>query len=252
MKFIIKKRDLFFLLTIPILLLCCKSITQKYIKTYLYLKRGSFTIAKYEKDNKKVLLVPMVHLNTERYYENIKQKIDSLRTDGYVFFYEGIDCDKEKNTDIDYQMRKFRRITGFTLMSYFDEDNEADNHLKIEGMVFQGDMDYGLRKDKDINADYSLTELIKTFESNKEIINLNECDLNTPLGKEYTCISINDEKSKFLVEDIRNNYLYNEIEKSIYTKIVVVYGSSHINWLHTKLTNENWQHFNQFHPDYRK
>lgn len=252
MKFTIKKRHLFFLLAIPIIFLCCKSITQNYIKTYLYLKRGSFTIAKYEKDNKKVLLVPMVHLNTTGYYENVKNKIDSLRADGYVFFYEGIDCLEENNTDVEYQMRKFRKITGFALMNYFDEDNEADDHLKIEGMVFQGDVDYGLRKEEDINADYTLTELIETFEVKKGIIDLNECDLSVPLGKKYTCTKINDKNSKFLIEDIRNNYLYNEIEKSIYPKIVVVYGSSHINWLHTKLINENWQHFNQFHPDYRK
>lgn len=250
-----KKRYLFLISFLILLILTVSGVfnlTEKYIKSYLYFKRGSFTIGKYEKDNKKVLLVPMVHLNTEGYYETIKHKIDSLRTEGYVFFYEGIDCDEENNTEVDYQMRKFRKITGFTLMNYFDEENEADDHLKIDGMVFQGDIDYGLRGKEDINVDYTLTELIKAFEKNKEEIQLNNCDLNTPLGKEYTCTDIDVEKTKFLIEDLRNNYIYNEIEKSTYPKIAVVYGSAHISWLHMKLTNENWQHFNKFHSDYKK
>lgn len=228
------------------------NLTEKYIKTYLYFKRNSFTIPKFEKDNKRVLLIPMVHLNTKEYYKNVKHKIDSLRTDGYVFFYEGIDCDEENNTDIDYQMRKFRKITGFTLMNYFDEDNEADNHLKIEGMVFQGDINYGLRKSEDINADYSLTELIKNFENDKEIILLNDCDFSTPLGKKYDCASIDPDKSTFLIEDLRNNYLYNAIIESVHPKIAVVYGSAHTNWLHNRLRERGWHFFNQFHPDYRK
>lgn len=250
-----KKKYIYLILTAFVFILCLKfgvfNFTEKYIKTYLYFKRNSFTISKFENGDKKVLLIPMVHLNTENYYQKVKHNIDSLRNDGYVFFYEGIGH-KELNVNaLETDMRKFRKITGYALMNYFDEENEADDALKIEGMVFQGNVDYGLNKN-DINADYSLDELIRTYEENKGVISLDKCDLDTPLGKKYSCSETNSENSKFMLEDLRNEFLYTKLVDNDYSKIAVVYGAAHIRWLHLKLKHEGWQHFNQFHPDYRK
>lgn len=205
----------------------------------------SFAISYYSYGEREVATVPMLHVNTSGFYQMTKSKIDSLRNEGYQVFYEGIDSAVTDSLEIDVLNRKFRQITGFALMDYMDEDNEAFKSLQKKKFVSQADVNYGVNPDTDYRADLDMEEMIAKFEKRYGEIVLTDCDLKTPLGKKYKCAKVDEKKEYYILNGIRDRHVLNEIEKSDAQKIVLVYGRIHIMDFHSKIQKEGWRHIRE-------
>lgn len=202
----------------------------------------SFVIGYYVKGNREVATVPMLHVNKPEFYQMTKRKIDSLRNDGFVVFYEGINSDVTDSLQADVLMRKFRQVTGFALMDYMNNENEAFKSLQKKKFVSQTDVDYGVNFDTDYHADLYLEQMIKIYEERYGEIVLTDCDYKTRLGKKYKCVKIDENKEYYLLNELRDAHVLDEIEKSIAKKIVLVYGRIHIMDLHSKIQKKGWEH----------
>lgn len=202
----------------------------------------SFAIGYYEKEGRQVATIPMLHVNKPEFYEMTKRKIDSLRHNGFVVFYEGINSDVTDSLQLDVLMRKFRQVTGFALMDYMDNENEAFKSLQKKKYVSQSDVDYGVNLDTDQHADMYLEQMIEVFEKRFGEITLTDCDTTTPLGKKYKCSKVDKSKEYFILNGIRDRHVLDEIEKSSAKKIVVVFGRIHVMDLHSKLQKLGWSH----------
>lgn len=202
----------------------------------------SFAIGYYEKEDREVAAVPMIHVNKPEFYEMTKRKIDSLRSDGFVVFYEGINSDVTDSLQLDVLMRKFRQITGFALMDYMDSENETFKSLQKAKYVSQAEVDYGVNYKTDHHADLYLEQMIEVFEKRFGEIALTDCDTTTPLGKKYKCSKVDESKEYYILNGIRDRHVLDEIEKSSAKKIVVVFGRIHVMDLHSKIQKLGWQH----------
>lgn len=202
----------------------------------------SFAIGYYEKEDREVAAVPMIHVNKPEFYEMTKRKIDSLRSDGYQVFYESIDSKVTDSLQLDLLMRKFRQVTGFALMDYMDSENESFKSLQKAKYVSQAEVDYGVNYKTDHHADLYLEQMIELFEKRFGKIILNDCDSTTPLGKKYKCSKVDESKEYYILNRIRDHYLLDKIEKSSARKIVVVFGRIHIMDIHSKIQKLGWSH----------
>ena len=202
----------------------------------------SFAIVYYEKQGREVAAIPMLHVNKPEFFEMTKRKIDSLRNDGYVVFYESIDSKVSDSLKLDLLMRKFRQVTGFALMDYMDSENETFKSLQKEKYVSQAEVDYGVNYKTDYHADLYLEQMIEIFEKHYGEVILTDCDRTTQLGKKYKCTKIDENKEYFILNGIRDRHVLDEIEKSSSKKIVVVFVRIHIMDLHSKIQKLGWQH----------
>lgn len=202
----------------------------------------SFAISYYEKEGREVATIPMLHVNKLEFFETTKWKIDSLRNDGYIVFYESIDSNLTDSLQLDILMRKFRQVTGFALMDYMDSENETFKSLQKAKYVSQAEVDYGVNYKTDYHADLYLEQMIEVFEKRFGEIKLTDCDTTTPLGKKYKCSKVDDSKEYFILNEIRDRHVLDEIEKSPAKKIAVVFGRIHIMDLHSKIQKLGWKH----------
>lgn len=225
-----------------LLLSCIVNAQEMLTKFGIHAANKSFAIGYYVKGDKEVATVPMLHVNKPGFYEMTKLKIDSLRDDSFVVFYEGINSDVTDSLQADVLMRKFRQITGFALMDYMDDENEAFKSLQKAKFVSQTDVDYGVNFDTDHHADLYLEQMIEIFEKHYGEVILTDCDRTTPLGKKYKCTKIDENKEYFILNSIRDCHVLDEIEKSSSKKIVVVFGRIHIMDLHSKIQKLGWEH----------
>lgn len=202
----------------------------------------SFAISYYEKDNKRVAVVPMLHVNKPAFYQMTKRKIDSLRDEGYKVFYESIETNVKDSVELDIYMRKFRFITGIALMDYMDEKNEAFKGLQKGGYISQNDVDYGVNESIDIRTDLNLEDLVIYYEQEYGEIKLNNCDYSTQLGKKYNCSKIDENRVFYILNTLRDNYVLNEIDNTSFEKVVLVFGRNHIMDIHSKIQKRGWLH----------
>ena len=208
------------------------------------------TIQKISNGEKDLCFLPMHHIGKQEFYDDTKTKLDSLSKNGYYIFFEGIQgknmVDKNQR---DTLFRKLRRLTGIDLYKmgkgggYIDSlTNESvfnnsiiDNRIKKDKLVNQP---ASLRKTNDTTlgrgADASLTEMITKYETKYGKVVLNENDFNIPLGEKYDRTKgekISKEKRKYLILDIRNEEIANQIYNSTNKKIVLVCGKNHFDGL---------------------
>lgn len=202
----------------------------------------SFAISYYEKDNKRVAVVPMLHINKPGFYQMTKRKIDSLRDEGYKVFYESIETNVKDSVELDIYMRKFRFISGIALMDYMDEKNEVFKGLQKGGYISQNDVDYGVNESIDIRTDLNLEDLVIYYEQEYGEIKLNNCDYSTQLGYKYNCSKIDENRVYYILNTLRDNYVLNEIDNTSFEKVVLVFGRNHIMDIHSKIQKRGWLH----------
>jgi hypothetical protein len=181
-----------------------------------------------EGKGKTIVFIPVWHVGKESYYKSVKEHIDYFRDEGYSIFYEGIDY--EPGTDQatkDTLDRKMRKILGYHLSSYNDQNNESQpKYLKNHKYSTQTARNTGL-KIGDINADMSINHLMKVYESRFGKVELTNCDYQTDLLDKYTCESNQIVHQHAFLHTFRNIHLYKLINDSKYSKILVLYGRQH-------------------------
>lgn len=222
---------------------------------------------------KQVVIVPMVHVQTEKYFADVKSRLDEFKEEGYVVFYEGIDTfsprqlkirdsllqnhneyetlllmrDKYPPTAddlaaVDTLQRKYRHLTGSVIGLYTEKSNKAiPSRYKRKKYVDQTLNILGLTGLQDINVDIPLASLIGMWENDIYRIELTDCDLYTPLGAKFDCYKIMPQKAYDVTQTLRNRHIMNTVTESAYDKIVLVYGLAHAEPLRGKLTEMGYR-----------
>lgn len=191
-----------------------------------------------EQNLKQVFYIPTVHLGKKPYYASIKNYVDSLRSKNFLILYEGVMTEKTHDTIF----RKFRKVAGFHISSYNNVENKSlSSRYKKKKYLNQTSQDIGLQYDKDINVDYDLTSLITDYEKKYKKITLNEYDYSTQLNAKYDIKQTKGHNHYFLINSLRDEYLFKMLKKYNAQNVVLLYGAGHKYMIHANLTNENYK-----------
>ncbi len=191
-------------------------------------------------NKRKIVVFPMVHVAKEVYYEGVKTVIDSLRKEGYVFFYEGLDMKQGLDSvEMITYRKKLRKFLGFNLG--FHENNASLPSFYYSGKYqIQDYRKMGITK-KDLRVDLSLKAVVDSFESRYFDIKLNECDLNTGLNAKYKCKSEYKKYRGVITQTFRNQYICRKILDSKHKKLAVIYGKAHWWYIYPSLRDNGYQ-----------
>lgn len=232
-------RNLLLLIVIAATLTSCKSSLVNYVldKYGIYDKEVSIKEISFE--DKEIAFFPMHHIGRQEFYDDVKKKIDSLNNEGYVFFYEGVIT---KPTDtLDYY--KFRKILHFSVPKdgYINAVEEllAGVNFKYELVNQPRAEGFGLTDENSYNVDVDFVSIINNVEEIKEIV-LEDCDFQNHYTERYLCtdkLLSKKEQDKIVIDD-RDAHLVQEIKKSKYSKIAVIYGKAHLKGVRELLEEE--------------
>jgi hypothetical protein len=201
----------------------------------------------FEKNDKRIVFIGMTHLAKPSFFQEVKEQIDSLRENGYVFIKEGVRYDPDTSDEIkDTLKRKFRQLIGFSIGDYSDKKNKSLAKYFTNGdFIMQSDSLIGLRK-TDSLVDMTYNKIIDLHEQVYGKIRLTDCDFQTEFLNSYDCKDGNAYKKSFYVVDIaRTEYLMNSILEFNENKIAIVYGAGHFKWLYPDMLKAGFTYKNK-------
>lgn len=221
------------------IIVSCQSLTTKYVLSSANINKN-LKILENTDSNQTIVFFPMVHAGKKEYYENCKIIIDSLRSDGYLFYYENLTFNPELDSvEKSIYNKKIRRILGYNPLS--SKDNESlPNSYKSKNIILQDYNLMGLNKN-DHKLDLSKNQIIDSIEKKYGQIILSECDLTTGELEKYKCKK--DKKSKLfaLTNEFRDPYISNEVIKIKDKKIVLIYGKMHWYFIYPSLKKNGFE-----------
>lgn len=234
------RTKIFVIVVVSLLISCGKMVTGFIVNNY----NGTFMVWHYTNGTKDVQFIPMSHMNKPEKFARIKQIADSLRSKGYVIYYESVSLESPNNKyHNDTIQRKFRKVVGIIPGDYSDKDNDSYNSYAIKGFIMQTATNTGLDRTRDIHSDLSMDTLIQLYEKERGKIMLKDCDWSTPLSDKYNCQKLNINDQKFILLTLRNRYLAHFVTHSKDKKIVIMYGAEHHKNFEDDLKkiDSNWQ-----------
>ncbi len=180
--------------------------------------------------DKTITFIPIMHFGRKEFYATLKQKIAAYKQQGYTVYYEQIRA--RYNTlavsqeRYDTLRRMYRKMSG-------GQGHSRGDYQESLGEVFKNKMVQPLYDSlgvtaTDVNADIDLVMLIAEYERLHGPIQLDSCDLHTPLGKTYTCNGLPRSRMRPVIEDYRNQQLAATLLAAPPRKILVLYGAAHI------------------------
>ncbi|MFC4634784.1 hypothetical protein ACFO3O_12755 [Dokdonia ponticola] len=235
----------FYILLSLLLLTSCKS---KLINIYLenqgvYDKHVSLHHLQNEKE-KEIIFIPLFHIGTQEFYNDISSKIDSLDKQGFYFYYELVEV-----TNNDTILRKHKKISGkpYGKTGNLDIINSLSNgkFKPKEKIISQPNYSsLGLNKLNSKNVDITLEEIVYLYEKKLGKIFLEPCDYETTLYELTVCNDIITKKNKEVLTDLRLNYRNQVVIKEIISdsrqKIVIIYGKGHYEGIKEGLLKEGY------------
>lgn len=188
------------------------------------LKKTNASVYSYNLGNKEIKYIPMHHLGKKEFYDDAKTKINQLKSDGYVVYYEEISSNlKIDSLQKDTIRRKVRKIKGFS-GSYKDvaKGSFFKNYIKQPPYSELG------ITENDKRADIDYLQFINEWEKTNGVIMLDSIDLNTKFDAKYEKGTFYTKKQyEKIVIDFRNQYLLNLIKENKDNKILIIYGEGH-------------------------
>ena len=237
------KKSIILFLLIAILFTSCKS----YFINDIFEREGIYDenskIEKLRGENE-IIIIPMHHIGTENFYNNVRKKVDSLTNLKYKIFYEMILTDNMKSNDsirqklIDTTMAlKFRKAFGLLGISSKGATNYVDffkeKGIKIKkNLVPQPNLtDLGLKNNLSENVDATMDELIRAYENKYGNIILEDYDFKTKLFNDYDRNKCEHKINKKVFDEFvlhyRNNVVLSKICQNKDAKIAIIYGKAH-------------------------
>ena len=192
------------------------------------------TIEKMADGDQTVVFIPMHHIGTSLFYEDVHRTIDSLKIKGYYFYTEGINTEEAT----DSMFRRFRRFLGAPVAKK-GYKNIVDSVLTIEyniklkkELIDQPSNEgFGLEEKDSRKVDSSIDRLIALYEEKNGEIILEECDFETPVHKESTCKSekIPNKIRDGIILESRNQIIVDALasDRERLKKIAIIYGKGH-------------------------
>lgn len=200
---------------------------------------SSASFKKASSADKEIVFIPMHHVGKQSFYEDVKNSIDSLRKEGFVFYYEGVKYSKIRDSlRNDTLAMKLRHVIGLDMRTlslqggYIDTLDGTIAGLKngiAERYKLVNQPKYSLYDTTvDRRVDAYLSDLMATFEEKYGKLLLTACDFNTKPTDKYKCKKTSSKEEKmFLMLLYRNDLITKEILKDSHSKIVLVYGAKH-------------------------
>jgi len=191
--------------------------------------------------DRRIIYIPMRHLGTRVYYDQVQAAVDSLQKSGYVVFYESIAYQVDSAAQRDLYDRKFRKLTGnrLGLQQCIETPGDTSRVLRAplyrklgQRIITQPDysfflVDYGTA----VNADIPKNKLLDDFEYRYGAIQLDACDYDTPLSAPYTCkpikTALRNKFDKEFVMQQREENLASLVADAPQQKILILFGTSH-------------------------
>jgi len=209
-----------------------KNLESKYLSS-------NATIDKLNFENKEVLFLSITHLGTKTYYDNVKFKIDSLQKNGFKVFYEGQEYIRYSNEISDNEIifyKKFRKITGIDILIPYTSIKPYSEYAKKYNLIDQPNYkELNVKKEQSENVDIKIKDLIQFYENNFNQIVLDNCDLSTNLKETYKCQTLDENSKKLfrdnIIQNLRNENLLNKIILDNNSKLLIIYGKNHLNYL---------------------
>ncbi|MBW2963025.1 hypothetical protein [Mesonia aestuariivivens] len=202
-----------------------KLITSKEIKTKVFYNQ--------EKD-KTLVIFPMLHINHPEFYADAKIKLEKLRQQGYTVFLEGValeDSTAFSSQQIDTITRKMRKITGYNLSNYKNEENKSiPKAIRNSKYISESHENMGIQPE-DITVDIRMNELIEIYEEKYGPIKLTTCDWQTDYLEKYECEPVPKVRTDDILVYTRNDTIEKRVYESKLKKIALVYGSKHFQFI---------------------
>lgn len=189
------------------------------------------------KDNKELKIIPLRHLGTPKYYDNLKGVLSKYQNLGYVVFYEIM----RSNNANDIVQRKFRKILPLKInldskeqLNYKEillkKSRKIDPNFEFKQNVIPQPQYNFLITDlnNSKNVDITIEEFVNEYERLNGAVVLDSCDyINN--WSESTCET--DERAKGLNKimiDYRNNNVVDNVLSATNNKILILYGEGHV------------------------
>lgn len=214
----------FFLLSILFTLQGCTTTTVLWGRAW---GTGAKSYTKYINSDtgREVVMVGMIHMEKPEFYDEVRLLLDSLKSEGYVVFCEGV-TDGAAPPRLDTVLRKIRRVTGMDLDRFYAKKVSANKRIYVK----QSNLELGLTTDRDFNVDLTLDEMVRQYEDkyDEEIV-LSDYDWNTPLTKKYRPRKAGKEQYNdyTMIHTLRERHIIDAVRNSPYDKIVLLYGQAH-------------------------
>lgn len=221
-----------FRLRIIFALICCAFTLSGCVSTIVMVGRMYPSVGlekrvrlKHPETGREVVIIGMIDVEKPEFFGEIRQYLDSVKREGYVVFYEGIERydDDDDPARLDTVRRKLRRVEGTNPDHYYDKIS-LPKRYELQSIEV-----LGLTTDRDFNVDMTIDEMVTEYERRYGEIVLTDYDWQTGLGEKYKRRkSGKQEYSSYDMErTIRDDYITEEALNSPHEKIVLLYGASH-------------------------
>jgi hypothetical protein len=231
-----------------ILIFCsCRSYILNKGLSYYGVYDDKVTLEGMHHPDQTLIFIPMHHIGTKPFYDDLKFKVDSLKGQGYFFFTEGVFTANTSDTNF----RKFRKFMGtpLALNGYkmiMDSLMSNTNFKFKQEIIDQPTTEaLGLKEEESRQVDTSLDQMIKLYENEYGEILLEPCDFETPLDKKSNCKKLKIDKGSWrnIVLDHRNQIIVEELLKNHhnYNKVAIIYGANHFEGIREALLTHGYQ-----------
>ena len=233
----------YFIIIICIIISSCAVNHQEELLKNRYINK-KVVLNKISYNNKSLYFLPIRHIGTKDYYQQVTTKIDSLQSLGYHFIFEGNSLHKSYNSINDNlePYLKFRKITGIDILLPYSKIPPYSNYCIKYNLIDQPSYsEFGMNESNSKSADLTIKQLIEEYETTYSKIILDPCDYKTNLKEKYSCSKFDENSKKIFNKEIilkkRNENLVNKIKENKNEKLLIIYGENHFEEVKKLLEN---------------
>ncbi|CAM3333146.1 hypothetical protein [Empedobacter stercoris] len=224
----------YFIIIIYLIISSCAVNHQEELLKNRYINK-KVVLNKINHNEKSLYFLPIRHIGTKVYYQQVTTKIDSLQSLGYHFLFEGNSLHKSDKIVSDENVEsylKFRKITGIDiLLPYSKIPPYSDYCIKYNLIDQPSYAEFGMNENDSKSADLSIKQLVDSYEKSYPKITLDSCDYNTNLNETYSCTKVDETSRKIFMKDFilkkRNEHLVSQIKNNKNKQLVIIYGENH-------------------------
>ena len=239
-------RKTFVLFTLILLANSCMSYKVNLAFKFLGAYNDKVMLESVNRDDNKIIFIPMHHLGTVLFYKDVKIKIDSLKKAGFYFYTEEITVNRADTITI----RKANKLKGVPFSKgnigykhYFDSLYRGKVKLKKE-LVDQPKYGlFGLDSINSRNVDVTYKDMISYYEKKYGELKLRPCDFKKSFYEKPDCDDKPIDKKIFqeIIIDFRNANVVKAILKDDRKKIAIIYGENHFKGIKEELLKQGFK-----------
>jgi hypothetical protein len=195
--------------------------------------------------NAEIVFIPMIHMASPSFYQDVAGKVDSLNGLGYFFIYEWMTTKLEDSIQKDLLIRKYRKLWGVqpSLVGRIDTSSQffkiGLSGKEVDLMHQPEYSELNLDFSRAICGDPPLETLINAFEVKNGLIELSNCDLKTDFEGDYKCSPLSlSQRLDFLENYIlgyRDSVLVESFISLNQPKVAIIYGANHYEGFYKRL-----------------